>query len=270
MRIGRAYHAQRNAGRTPNALLEAAHRVGCKVVSSKVKKAVGLGQARYCVSGAAPIAPAVLEFFAGLDLPIYEVYGQSEDTGPTSITRPGNTKIGTVGPPFPGVEVRFGDDGEILVRGPNVFLGYYKDPQQTAQTKTPDGWVHTGDAGFIDEDGYLYIRDRIKDMIITGGENVYPAEVENAILGCPGVADAAVIGVPDEKWGETVVAVVVPRAGQAAEPRDIIDQARKRIAGFKLPKRVEFIDVLPRNAGGKVLRRELRKPYWEGRARNVG
>jgi acyl-CoA synthetase (AMP-forming)/AMP-acid ligase II len=110
----------------------------------------------------------------------------------------------------------------------------------------------------------------VKDMIVSGGENIYPAEVENAILGCPGVADAAVIGVPDERWGEAVKAIVVPLPGARPDPADIIAWARQRIAGFKAPKSVDFIDALPRNASGKVLRRELRKPYWEGRGRMVG
>ena len=132
-----------------------------------------------------------------------------------------------------------------------------------------DGWFATGDAGFFDEDGYLYIHDRVKDMIVSGGENVYPAEVENAISGHPAVADVAVIGVPDERWGEAVKAVVVTKPGAEADAAGIIAWARERIAGYKLPKSVDFIDTLPRNPTGKVLRRELRQPYWEGRDRQV-
>jgi len=137
-----------------------------------------------------------------------------------------------------------------------------------------DGWFRTGDAGWIDTEGYLYLHDRIKDMIVSGGENIYPAEVENALLAHPAVADAAVIGVPDDKWGETVKAVVVRAPGasddDAALTADIIAGTRDRIAHYKCPTSIDFIDVLPRNASGKVLRRELRKPYWEGRGRNVG
>jgi acyl-CoA synthetase (AMP-forming)/AMP-acid ligase II len=129
--------------------------------------------------------------------------------------------------------------------------------------------VHTGDAGYLDEDGYVYVHDRVKDMIVSGGENIYPAEVESALFGHPAVADVAVIGVPDERWGEAVKAVVVLKPGQKATPDELIGFARTRIAGFKLPKTVDFIPELPRNPSGKVLKRELRKPFWEGRDRQV-
>jgi acyl-CoA synthetase (AMP-forming)/AMP-acid ligase II len=169
-----------------------------------------------------------------------------------------------------GNEAAVGEIGEIAIKGGMVMAGYWNRPEATAETVTPERWLKTGDAGYRDENGYIFVHDRVKDMIVSGGENIYPAEVENAILGCPGVADAAVIGVPDERWGEAVKAIVVPAAGAAPEPQDVIAWARQRIAGFKAPKSVDFIDVLPRNASGKVLRRELRKPYWEGRSRNVG
>jgi acyl-CoA synthetase (AMP-forming)/AMP-acid ligase II len=169
-----------------------------------------------------------------------------------------------------GSEAETGEIGEIAIWGEMVMAGYWNREEATRDTVTPDGWLKTGDAGFKNADGYVFVHDRVKDMIVSGGENVYPAEVENAILGCPGVADAAVIGVPDERWGEAVKAIVVPAPGARPEPADVIAWARQRIAGFKAPKSVDFIDALPRNASGKVLRRELRKPYWEGRSRNVG
>ena len=146
---------------------------------------------------------------------------------------------------------------------------YANLPDATAKTLTADGWLRTGDAGYLDADGYVYIHDRVKDMIITGGENVYPAEVENAIFDHPAVADVAVIGVPDPKWGEAVKACVVRRPGVECTEADILTHARARIAGFKTPKSVDFIDALPRNPSGKILRRELRAPYWEGRERQV-
>jgi acyl-CoA synthetase (AMP-forming)/AMP-acid ligase II len=163
-----------------------------------------------------------------------------------------------------------GEIGEIAIQGGMVMAGYWNRPEATAEAVTPDGWLKTGDAGYRDAEGYIFVHDRVKDMIVSGGENIYPAEVENAILGCPGVADAAVIGVPDERWGEAVKAVVVAHADGAPDPEAVIAWARERIAGYKAPKSVDFIDALPRNASGKVLRRELRKPYWEGRSRNVG
>ena len=146
--------------------------------------------------------------------------------------------------------------------------GYWNKPEATAAS-IHDGWMRTGDAAYLDEDGYVFIYDRVKDMIVTGGENVYPAEVENAIFGHPDVADVAVIGVPDEKWGEAVKAIVVAKPGATRDAADIIAWARERIASYKVPKSVDFVDAIPRNITGKILRRELRKPYWKGRERMV-
>ena len=146
--------------------------------------------------------------------------------------------------------------------------GYWGRPEATAAA-IRDGWFHTGDAGYFDEDGYLFIHDRLKDMIVSGGENVYPAEVENAVFAHPAVADVAVIGVPDEKWGEAVKAVVVLKPGAEVTTDDIIAFVRERIAGYKVPKSIDVVSALPRNPSGKVLRRELRAPYWAGRERQV-
>src|SRR5262249_32008050 len=132
-----------------------------------------------------------------------------------------------------------------------------------------DGWLWTGDAGYRDNDGYIYIHDRVKDMIVSGAENIYPAEVESALFGHPAIADVAVIGVPDAVWGEAVKAVIVLKPAAAATAKDIIAFAKPRIAGYKAPKTVDFTAALPRNATGKLLKRELRKPYWEGRERQV-
>lgn len=168
-----------------------------------------------------------------------------------------------------GSELPPGEIGEVAINSPTNMAGYWNKPEETARVLSADNWLRTGDAGIMDEDGYLYIQDRIKDMIITGGENVYPAEVESALYGHPDVADVAVIGVPDERWGEAVKAVVVRRPGVDLEADGVIDWARQKIAGFKCPKTVDFIDALPRNPSGKILRRELRAPYWEGRERQV-
>ena len=188
-------------------------------------------------------------------------------------------KLKSCGKPWPGIEVRVagpdgqdvaqGEVGEILIRSGTLMRGYMNRPEATAETIV-DGWLRTGDAGFQDADGFFYMHDRVKDMIVTGGENVYPAEVENAIFGCPGVADVAVVGVPSERWGEEVRAIAVAAPGHAPDPEAVIAWTRQRIAGFKCPKAVDFIDALPRNASGKVLRRELREPYWRGRDRAVG
>jgi acyl-CoA synthetase (AMP-forming)/AMP-acid ligase II len=165
--------------------------------------------------------------------------------------------------------VKRGEVGEIVIRAPVVMKGYWNKPEATAET-IRNGWLHTGDAAYQDEDGYIFIYDRVKDMIVTGGENVYPAEVENAIFGHPQVADVAVIGVPDEKWGEAVKAIVVAKAGETVDEASVIAWARERIAAYKAPKSVDVVAAIPRNPSGKILRRELRAPYWEGRTRMVG
>jgi long-chain acyl-CoA synthetase len=165
-----------------------------KLVYKKVTEGLGLSEARICVSGAAPISKEVLDFFAGFGLPIYEVYGQSEGSGPTSFNVPGRTKFGTVGPPFPGVEVKIASDGEIMVRGRNVFAGYAKDPEATAEVLS-DGWLHTGDLGELDSDGFLQITGRKKDIIITaGGKNIAPKLLEGGLRNHPLVSEAVVVG----------------------------------------------------------------------------
>jgi len=160
------------------------------------------------------------------------------------------------------VEVPRGEVGEIVVRGDNVMLGYWNRPQDTAAA-VRDGWMHTGDGGRMDENGYVFIVDRIKDMIITGGENVYSAEVENALAGHPAVAACAVIGVPDPDWGERVHAVVVLLPGQQATAEEIRTHCKTLIAGYKAPRSVDFVDALPMSGAGKILKRDLRKRYWD-------
>ena len=184
-------------------------------------------------------------------------------------------RLTAAGRALPGVELRIldpegrplpaGQPGEIAIRSPTNMPGYWERPEETARTLIGEGWLRTGDAGLLDEDGYLFVLDRIKDMIISGGENVYPAEVESAIYGHPDVADVAVIGVPDERWGEAVKACVVLKPGATGDAAGIIGWARERIAGFKCPKSVEFLDALPRNPSGKILRRTLRERWWAGR-----
>ena len=159
--------------------------------------------------------------------------------------------------------------GEIVVRGDNVMMGYWERPEETAKAIV-DGWMHTGDGGYMDEDGFVFIVDRVKDMIITGGENVYSIEVENALAQHPAVAQCAVIGIPDEEWGEQVHAVVVPRAGASVSADELIAFAKTLIAHYKCPRSVEVRETpLPLSGAGKILKRELRKPFWKGRDRRV-
>ena len=171
--------------------------------------------------------------------------------------------------PDSGDEVPTGDVGEIIVRTNQNMVGYWRNEQGTEDAFTDDGFFRTGDAGYLDEDGYLYIHDRMKDMIVSGGENVYPAEVENALMKHPGIGDVAVIGVPDDKWGEVGKAMVVKAEGQEPTEDEILTFARESLAGFKVPKSVDFIEVIPRNPTGKMLKKDLRAPFWEGRDRQV-
>lgn len=208
MDVGRAVSAHKMQGKPLPPLLAAQHRIADRLLFSKVKHAIGLDHARMCVSGAAPVAKEVLELFASLDLVVQEVYGQSEDTGPTSYNRPGMVKLGTVGPVFPGVEVKIAADGEILVRGPNVFLGYYREPEATAEVLV-DGWLHSGDLGAFDGGGFLSITGRKKEIIITaGGKNVAPKNIEAALKNNPVVGEAVVIG--DRRKFLTVLVTLDP------------------------------------------------------------
>jgi long-chain acyl-CoA synthetase len=243
---------------------------------------------RAILYGGSPITETVLEratkFF---DCEFLQLYGLTETAGGVAqldgvdhdpVNRPHLMR--SCGKPYPWVELRIvdattGEDvpngtvGEIWVRAPQNMPGYWRNPEATAETITPDGWLRTGDAAVQDEDGYLYLRDRVNDMIVSGAENIYPAEVENALMRDPSIADVAVIGVPDDRWGEAVKAIVVKAPGHSATPEEIIESARQHIAGYKLPKSVDFTEELPRNASGKVLRRVLREPYWAGRSRAI-
>jgi long-chain acyl-CoA synthetase len=147
--------------------------------------------------------------------------------------------------------------------------GYWHRPDETAKTLTPDGWLRTGDGGYIDEDGYIFLTDRLKDVIISGGENIYPMEIENILASHPAVAEVAVIGVPSERWGETVKAIVVLKPGQTAVAGDLIEHCSRSVAAFKRPTSVDFVEALPRNPTGKLLKAVLREKYWQGQKRNI-
>ena len=241
------------------------------------------------VYGASPIRPDLLErAVAVLGCRFRQNYASSE-TGPLPITSlppedhdPARGRLGTAGRPSLGWEVRLGERGEIQVRGAAPLPGYWNDPAATARSLTADGFYRTGDVGTIGADGYLTIVDRLSDLVITGGENVYPAEVEAVLARHPAVADVAVIGIPDERWGETVHAVVVPAPASTApastapanvapgfDAAELVSWARGQLAGFKCPTGVTVVSELPRNATGKVLRAALREPFWAGRDRLV-
>ncbi len=247
-----------------------------------------LSSLAHIVYGAAPISQATLAKAVRLipTCAYIHAYGLTEATGTVTTMqwdehRPGTERMHSCGRPFPWVEMRVVDPatgtdatvrevGEVWVRSPTVMQGYFAQPEETSAAITADGWLRTGDAGYVDEDGYLYLTDRIKDMIISGGENIYPAEVENAVYSCPGVAQCAVVGVPDVRWGETVKAIVVRTPGSTLTEAEVIAHTRSQLAHYKCPTSVDFrLDPLPLNPTGKVMRRELRDIYWSGHGSRI-
>lgn len=254
-RVSRDRLALLNAGQTPGALLRAQYALATKLVFSKLKPAIGLGKARVCVTGAAPISKEVLEFFSSLDIPIREVYGQSEDTGPTSFNLPGKTRYGSVGPILPGVDVKIASDGEILVRGKNVFLGYYKDPQATSETLV-DGWLHSGDLGEIDANGFLNITGRKKDIIITaGGKNITPKNIEEALKNHVLIAEAVIIG-DRRKFLSAVLTLDPDAAVKFAQ-----DRGQSGDRPHELPELVAAVQELVDGVNKKLARVETVKRF---------
>jgi long-chain acyl-CoA synthetase len=245
-----------------------------------------LASLRALTYGASPMPAALLEqllsSFPGLD--VFQGYGMTESSAVLTALGPedhrsGGARLQSAGRPLPGVVLSIqdplgrvlptGETGEVCARAGNFMTEYWKQPEATADAFR-GGWYHSGDAGYLDPDGFLFLVDRVKDMIVTGGENVYSIEVENAIASHPAVAQVAVIGIPSETWGEAVRAIVVLRLGETATEQEIIDHAREWIAGYKVPKSVEFrSDPLPLSGAMKVLKRELRDPFWAGRGRAV-
>ena len=229
---------------------------------------------RVAMWGASPAPRRTLEAMADTfpGAAIVSAYGQTEMSGATTLLKGADStrKLGSVGTPMLGVEMRVVDEalrdvapggvGEIVYRGPSVLAGYHRQPEATREAFA-GGWFHSGDLGRLDEEGYLWLVDRKKDLIVSGGENVYPAEVERVLLDHPAVAEAAVIGVPDPRWVETPLAFVVLSDGDAVGEADLIDHCRRYLAGFKKPSAVIMVPELPRNAGGKVLKRRLRETY---------
>jgi long-chain acyl-CoA synthetase len=249
-----------------------------------------LSSLKFCSYSTAPMPAALIkrlmEKFPGITF--FSTYGLTEAAssltilpndqhileGPEFLTR----RLGSLGRPIDGVDVRIVDEkgqdcppgvvGEIIGRGDNIMKGYWNLPEETEKT-LKGGWLYTGDLGYWDEYGYIYMADRKKDMIISGGENIYPREVEDVIREIKGVIDVAVIGVPDEKWGEAVTAIVMKEPACNVSGEDIIQHCAKNIASYKKPKMVEFVGDLPRNPTGKVLKKVLREKYWRGRERKV-
>jgi len=244
---------------------------------------------RKIMYGGSPITEnTLLAAMATFKCAFAQIYGMTETSGTIAQLEyedhdpngPRAHLLRSAGKSFPWVECRIvdpvsgrdcaaGEVGELWTRSVQNMKGYWGKAEETASTITADGWLKTGDGGYLDEDGYLFLTDRVKDMIVSGGENIYPAEVENALAGHPAVAEVAVIGVPSDRWGETVKAIVVVKPGWAVTDGDLIAHARKRLAGYKCPTSVDFMDALPRNPSGKVLKKNLREPFWAGKERHI-
>ncbi len=227
---------------------------------------------RWLMSGAAPVPPSLIERYAELGIEIHQVYGLTETCGPACLISPEEAlaKIGSTGPAFFHTDVRVvdqhgrdvapGEVGEVLVRGPHIMKGYWNRPEATAEA-IREGWLHTGDLASVDKEGFVYIQDRKKDMIISGGENVYPAEIEAVLARHPDVVECAVIGMASARWGESAAAVVVARAGSELSGPALIEFCQGKLARYKIPRVVEFVTEVPRNPTGKVLKRLLRERF---------
>jgi O-succinylbenzoate-CoA ligase len=227
---------------------------------------------RWLMSGAAPVPPALIERYAELGIEIHQVYGLTESCGPACLISPEEAlaKIGSTGPAFFHTDVRVVDErgadvepgqiGEVIVRGAHIMKGYWNRPEATAET-IRDGWLYTGDLACVDKDGFVFIQDRKKDMIISGGENVYPAEIEAVLARHPDVLECAVIGMPSPRWGESAAAVVVVRAGASCAAAELVAFCEGKLARYKIPRVVELVDEIPRNPTGKVLKRVLRERF---------
>lgn len=239
-----------------------------------------LSTVRTLITGAAPLATRTKEEIIDLfNSELHEMYGLTE-TGLITNMKPKDAlrKVRCVGQPFFHMEMRVVDDqgkdvptgevGEIVARGPLLLRTYYKNPE-AYQNAMRDGWFFSGDVGRVDEEGFLYLVDRKKDMICSGGVNIYPMDIEEVLHGHPQVHESAVIGIPDDKWGESVLAMVVLKPGESMTEEEVIRYCKENMAGYQTPKSVKFIDALPRNPSGKVLKRELREPYWEGRESKI-
>ena len=222
----------------------------------------------------APLPLSTLRTWLDRGVTMQQAYGMTEAAPGCTVLDSADAvrKVGSAGKPVfftdlrvvrpDGTDVDVDEVGEVIVSGPNIMAGYWQDPERTAEVLV-DGWYHTGDAGSLDDEGFLYIRDRYKDMIISGGENIYPAEIESALLELPEVLEAAVIGIPDEKWGEVGLAVVVPAPGAAPDPEAVRTALRERLAGFKVPQHIRFADELPKTATGKIRKPDLRAHFAE-------
>jgi len=247
-------------------------------------KTTDFSSLRQIVYGASPISEdTLLRAIDVMGCEFWQVYGLTETSGIGTTLAPEHHepslgKLRSCGQKYTGVDIKIVDDngnevptgevGEITIKSTIIMKGYWHRDEANSESIV-DSWFHTGDAGYFDDEDFLYIYDRVKDMIISGGENIYPAEVENALMSHPDIIDAAAVGVPDDKWGETVKGFVILKEGVELTEQDIIASTKEKIASYKCPTSINFIQEMPRNPSGKILRRELREPYWDDKGRNV-
>ena len=230
-----------------------------KLIARKIRKGLGIDSARLYGSGSAPISPSILQWYRTIGIDICEGWGMSETTGLSCTNMPFRADlVGTIGLPCGCVEMKLSDQGEILIRGDAVFKQYYKNSEAT-ESSFVDGWFKSGDIARMDDEGFIYIEDRVKDMYISGGENVYPAEIEGLLYELDQIVEVAVIGIEDERWGETGCVCAVVKAGETLSLEDVLTHLDGRMAKFKLPSHVHLMAELPRGGTGKVLKFELRK-----------
>ncbi|WP_317932344.1 long-chain-fatty-acid--CoA ligase [Halioxenophilus sp. WMMB6] len=256
-----------------------------QIVEYALDNALDCRSVKSVVYGASPISEQLLKSSLALfGCDFVQQYGMTETAGAVSYLPAedhdvnGSKRMSSCGIPFPGIQIKIcdqvgktltaGEVGEICIKSPAIMLGYWNNEAATKEAIV-DGWYRSGDAGYLDEDGYLFLQDRIKDMIVSGAENIYPAEIEKAMLACEAIKDVAVIGVPDQRWGEAVKALVVLRENHTLDVAALQAFLRQRIAGYKIPKSIEAIDTIPRTASGKVMKHILREPYWKGYLRHV-
>jgi acyl-CoA synthetase (AMP-forming)/AMP-acid ligase II len=258
-----------------------------QIVTVAQSQGIDLTSMKHVVYGASPIPESLLiDALALFECGFCQQYGMTEATGAVSYLPPedhdvkGNARMKSCGKAFPGIEFKIcdelgknlpqGETGEIYIKSPAIMSGYWNLDLATSDV-LQDGWYKSGDAGYLDKDGYLYMQDRVKDMIVSGGENIYPAEIESVLYKHPAIQDVAVVGVPDEKWGEAVKAIVIVNSELDGDfdTDEIIEYTRQHIAGYKVPKTIDVVDDIPRNASGKILKNVLREKYWQGYKRRI-
>ena len=256
LKIGKDYTNTTHAGYTPSFLLRLNQKLAEKLIYKKIKLKLG-GNIKYFISGGAPLSHNIAEFFAALDVMILEGYGLTETSPVLTASRPDKIKFGSPGLSLNNVEIKIASDGEILAKGPNIMIGYHNMENETKEVFDEEGWLKTGDVGMFDKNGYLFISGRSKEIIISGGINIYPVEIENALLEHKFIDEVAVIGIKDEYWGEIPCAFVKISKHCALNDSECIEWLKGKISNYKIPKKFKFIEYFPKTSTGKIIKKRL-------------